>query len=196
MYSEYTKQRVKEFVTNLGPAVVQAITNTGLFFPAVIGQLTMESEWGESDLSAKYNNFGGIKNTGSIYSSGKASLDTTEVINGKEIPVKQDFAAYPDFKNFMNDYVRVLALPHYVAAGVYSATSPYNQVLAMGKGGYSTRDPQLYADRAKGRIDACIDQFPWGKINSAAPAPVVEMQSSPFMSTIIGAITASLKPAS
>lgn len=198
MYSQYTKDQVRAFVTRFGSIIVPAITDSGLFFPTVIGQLTMESDWGQSDLSAKYKNYAGVKNTGSLYSSGKVALDTTEVINGNEISVKAYFATYDDFKSFINDYVRVLALSQYVAAGVYTATSPYNQILAIGQGGYSTRDPQTYADNAKGRIDACIDQFPWGKISSGASNPTapagntLSLGVEAIMNSIKGTISSSI----
>lgn len=199
MYSEYTKEQVKKFVGLYGDIIIEGITNKGLFFPAVVGQLTVESRFGASDLSAQHNNYGGIKTTGSVFSSGQVSMDTTEFVNGREIPAKQSFATYSDFKNFMADYVRVLALPSYVSAGVYTATDPYQQVLAIGKGGYSTRDPKQYLKFAEGRIDACIDLFAWGKINSQVPAPPAnpndQFSGSSFWKTISGVFDNSIKPA-
>lgn len=197
MYSPYTKEQVKKFVGTYGDAIIAAITNQNLFFPAVVGQLTMESKFGTSGLSANYNNYAGIKSTGSDFTTGKVSLDTIEIVNGKEIPMKQFFASYSTFENFMADYVRVLHLQHFVAAGVFTATTPYLQVLAMGKGGYSTRNPQEYLNLCKGRIDACIDLFPMGKIDTKATPPI-ETIGSALMIGIRSAISSSLgtiKPA-
>lgn len=185
MYSAYTKDQVKLFVGRFGDIIVKAITNQGLFFPAVVAQLTVESEWGTSDLSAKYNNYGGIKNTGSEFSSGSVKLDTTEVSNGREITAHEPFATYDDFNKFMSDYIRVLHLPNYVAAGVYSATDPSAQILAIGKGGYSSRDPQKYLTFAKGRIDACLDLYPWGRIETLAKAPDRPAQNATAKSSAI-----------
>jgi flagellum-specific peptidoglycan hydrolase FlgJ len=180
MYSQYTKNQVKSFVGQYGEIIIAGITDTGLFFPAVVGQLSMESRWGTSDLSAKYNNFGGIKKTGSSFSSGKVMMDTTEYVGGKRVPMKQEFATYATFKNFVGDYVRVLQLPHFVKAGVFTAADPYQQVLAMGKGGYSTADPQRYLEDCKGRIEACLDQFQWGKIETKAVLPTQAPDNSVY----------------
>lgn len=173
MYSDYTKQQVIDFFNRYGKSIVTSITNTNLFFPAVIGQLTMESKWGTSGLSADHNNFGGIKATGSQYSSGQVSLDTTEYSGGKLLNVKQSFATYADFDAFMKDYVRVLQLPQYINAGVYKAQTPEEQILAIGKGGYSTADPNDYLEKARGRIEAARDQYKFGKISTSVTSPTL-----------------------
>lgn len=195
MYSEYTKQQIKQFVTTYGDKIIQYITDQGLFFPAVVAQLTVESKWSTSGLSSRYNNYGGIKKTNSIYSNGSIKLDTIEIKNGQEVPANESFATYSDFDNFMKDYVRVLHLPSYIQAGVYASADPYDQVLAMGKGGYSTRDPKQYLTFAKGRIDACLDLYPWGKIVSTAPAPNASIPTNTFMIGIQSIINSVLKPA-
>jgi hypothetical protein len=174
MYSAYTKEQVKSFVDTYGNSIVRAITDQDLYFATVVAQLTVESQWAQSKLSTQYNNYGGIKNTGSMYSSGSVVLDTTEVSAGREIAAKGAFATYDDFDKFMADYVRVLHLPQYLSAGVYSAPDPYKQLLAIGQGGYSTRNPQQYLDFGKSRIEACLDMYPWGKISSGAPTPAIQ----------------------
>lgn len=161
------------FFNKYGKSIIENITDTDLFFPAVIAQLSVESKWGASGLSTQHNNFGGVKATGSQFSSGKASMDTTEYVNNKLISVKQDFAKYPDFDNFMKDYVRVLKLPQYVNAGVFTAATPEDQILAMGKGGYSTTDPNRYLNDCKGRIEAARDEYKFGKISTKVSQPTV-----------------------
>lgn len=193
MYSAFTKEQVKVFVGKFGDTIVKTIANQGLFFPAVIGQLTVESKWGASDLSAKYGNYGGIQATGSQFSSGKVTLDTSEYVNGKLVPAREDFATYDSFANFMADYVRVLHLPHFINAGVFSAPSPSEQVLAIGKGGYSTADPAKYLSFAQGRIEACIDSYPWGKIDSTVPNPgEIPGSAGGMMGAIMASVNSSL----
>jgi hypothetical protein len=186
MYSEYTKQQIQAFFDHYGPAIIEGITDSGLFFPAVIAQLSMESKWGTSSPG---NNFAGIKATGSIFSSGSQSLDTTEYIGGKRVPVKQKFATYADFSLFMKDYVRVLKLDRYVNAGVYLAQNPYDQILAIAKGGYSTADPKRYLNDCRGRIDAALDIYKFGKISSTVSEPtVVDNQAAGGAGTLAGSL--------
>jgi hypothetical protein len=194
MYSAYTKEQIKNFFNRYGESIIGNITDTDLFFPGVIAQLSMESKWGTS---APKNNFAGIKATGSQFSSGSQLLDTTEYIGGKRVAVKQSFATYATFDNFMRDYIRVLRLPNYVAAGVYRATTPEEQILAIAKGGYSTADPMRYLNDCRGRIEAARDEWKFGKISRSVTAPTVQeplgdSSMSTLRSGIMGSITASI----
>jgi hypothetical protein len=174
-YSKYTKDQVIKFVADHGDDVIAAITDKGLYFATVIGQLTVESKFGAS---APGNNYGGIKASSTPFSSGIQMLDTTEEINGNDIRVKAAFATYTDFKKFMADYVYVLGLPSYISAGVYKATNAKDQLLAIAQGGYATRDPGVYLYNASGRIEACQDNFPWGKVSAAVAAPTAQVAAT------------------
>jgi flagellum-specific peptidoglycan hydrolase FlgJ len=156
MYSAYTKGLIQTFVAQYGKDIVTAITDTNLFFPTVVAQLSVESGNGTSKLATNDNNFGGIKGD----ASNGVAYDTTEVIGGVSKTVKQYFRKFDDFPAFMQYYVSNLQSQNYVDAGVFAATSPEDQITAMVNGGYSTMSPSAYlASGVKDRIDACRDTF-------------------------------------
>lgn len=178
MYSASTKQLVIKFVSQYGDQIVSALTDSGLFFPSSVAQMMVESKWGQypnkdaSDLALIHNNWAGIKDS-TDPNSGEVVLSTKEGNTGNQISMNATFATYPDFASFLRDYVRILKLPNYVNAGVYNALTPEDQILAIGKGGYSTNTPSEYLRAARGRIEACRDTYKWGKITTSVSQPTV-----------------------
>ena len=160
MASEYTKSLIKSFVQEHGQDIIHAINNTGLFFPAVVAQLSVESKNGTSYLSQAANNYGGIKGN----SSNGIQLDTVE--GNSRVPSKAWFKKYDDFPEFISDYVDQLQSDRYINAGVFTATSPEEQITRMVQAGYSTMSPKAYlATGVQDRINATRDIFKLGKIS-------------------------------
>lgn len=165
MASAYTKQLIKSFVTQHGVDIVETIANTGLFFPAVVAQLSVESSNGTSNLAVRANNFGGIKGNAS-----NGILTTTLEYDGK-IPTRVYFKKYNSFRDFMIDYVRILREPRYINAGVYAASTPEEQIRRMVEGGYATATPDGYLDSGiADRIEATQDIYAIGKIGNVSNA--------------------------
>lgn len=165
MYSAYTASLIKSFVALHGADIVNSINNTGLFFPAVVGQLSVESANGTSSLAQNYNNYGGIKGD----AQNGVALSTTEG-NNKTASVAY-FKKYDSFAEFMIDYVSNLQSDKYVNAGVFTATSPEDQITKMVEAGYSTMTPSAYlAGGVQDRIDATRDIFQLGTISSTSVA--------------------------
>jgi len=166
MYSDYTYQNMKKFIDLYGKDIAEAIKGTGLFFSAVAAQKAMESDYGQSELAKKYNNFGGVKNFGSLQGAGKVLLDTIEVVKGKKVKTKQPFATYPNPRKAFNSYVAVLRDPSkkYIQMGVFTAPSPEEQIKRMVKAGYSTMTSSAYLNLVQSRIDAARDYSKLGKI--------------------------------
>jgi flagellum-specific peptidoglycan hydrolase FlgJ len=166
MYSDYTYQNMKRFIGLYGRDIAEAIRGTGLFFSAVAAQKAMESDYGQSELAKKYNNFGGIKNFGSLQGAGKVLLDTTEVVKGKKVSKKQPFATYSNPRVAFQSYVAVLKDPtkKYAQMGVFAAKTPEEQIKKMVQAGYSTMSPQAYLNLVQSRIDAARDISKLGKI--------------------------------
>ena len=144
---------------------MDGIVDTGLFFPAVVAQLSVESENGTSDLAADYNNYGGIKGD----ASNGVLLDTTE--GNSRTASKAYFRKFDSFPDFMSYYVDNLRQPRYIDAGVFQATSPEDQITKMVQAGYSTMTPKSYlASGVQDRINATRDLMPFGLIVST-PQP-------------------------
>jgi flagellum-specific peptidoglycan hydrolase FlgJ len=157
---------MKVFIDKYGKDIVSAIKGTGLFFTAVAAQKSYESDYGNSELASKYNNFGGVKNFGGLSGAGVVNLDTAEKINGKRVIKKQPFATYPNPKSAFESYVRILKDPtkKYTSNGVFTATDPIDQIKRMVQAGYSTENINTYLNAVKGRIEAARDYSKLGKI--------------------------------
>jgi flagellum-specific peptidoglycan hydrolase FlgJ len=166
MYSSYTYDNMKVFIDKYGKDIVSAIKGTGLFFTAVAAQKSYESDYGNSELASKYNNFGGVKNFGGLSGAGVVNLDTAEKINGKRVIKKQPFATYPNPKSAFESYVRILKDPtkKYTSNGVFTAIDPIDQIKRMVQAGYSTENINTYLNAVKGRIEAARDYSKLGKI--------------------------------
>ena len=166
-YSKFLYGRVKNFVDIYGADIARAIKGTGLFFSAVAAQKMLESGYGDSELAKKHNNFGGIKNFGSLPNAGVVMLDTTERKGGRIVRVKQPFATFKTPYDAFLSYVRVLQDPtkKYTQMGVFTAQSPEEQIRRMVAAGYSTLKPDQYLKQMQGIIDATRDYAKLGKIS-------------------------------
>jgi flagellum-specific peptidoglycan hydrolase FlgJ len=166
-YSRFLYSRVKKFVDAYGVDIAKAIKGTGLFFSAVAAQKMLESDYGDSTLSKKHNNFGGIKNFGRLPNAGVVVLDTTERKSGRIVRVKQPFATFKTPYDAFLSYVKVLQDPtkRYTKMGVFTAQTPEEQIRRMVEAGYSTLKPDQYLKQMQGIIDATRDYSKLGKIN-------------------------------
>jgi len=172
MASAYTTSLIKTFLQQHFNDIITAIADTGLYFAAVVAQLSVESANGTSQLAAQYNNYGGIKGD----SSNGVRMDTTET--NSRTPTVAYFKTYPNFKDFMDDYVANLTTnSRYVNAGVFQAASPEDQITRMVQAGYSTLTPKAYlATGIQDRINATRSLFPFGTITSSDVAKNITSQ--------------------
>ena len=89
----------------------------GFFKSVIIAQAAIESNWGRSSLSAKYNNYFGIKAS-------------------KSWKVNSNFRVYDSLADSIRDRNRLLRMPRYKA--VEPATTPRAQAEAIKAAGYCT----------------------------------------------------------
>ena len=162
-YSAYSEGLIKNFIKTYADDIVGAIKGTGLFFPAIVAQKCYESSYGRSVLASRYNNFGGIKNYGNLPNAGIVRMDTTEVINGVRKTVKDaPFATYANPRIAFQAYVDILADPtkKYTSMGVFTASSPEQQILRIAQSGYTTTNPASYLKSMQGIINCTRDLYP------------------------------------
>lgn len=103
----------KKFYEQVAPVIVDLTYKNGYKFPsAIIAQFICESNWNRSNLSYKYNNFGGYK-AGKDWKGKTVKLKTKEFINGKYIDVYADFIwadsieqGVQEYFNFIGRYSR------------------------------------------------------------------------------------------
>jgi len=163
MYSPFLYNRVKAFVDKYGLGIANSIRGTNLFFSAVMAQSALESGYGDK-IPEGSNNFGGIKYTPSLSGVvGYVLADTTEVVKGKKVRVKEKFAKFKDVESGFKAHVQVLMNSRYADAR-NKAKTPEQQILMIGEAGYSTLKPQEYLNKMKGIIEAVRDYSQLGRI--------------------------------
>jgi len=148
--------------------IIGAIKNTGIFFATIVAQKTLESGYGESELAKKYNNYGGVKYGSGVWgATGSVSLDTTEVVRGKVVKVKANFAIYPSPIAAFQGYVKVLQDPNkqYTQNGVFESSNPVEQIERIVESGYTTTPLNQYLDsRMKDQIEYITNKYKIGLI--------------------------------
>lgn len=109
--SKLSDQEKINFINKILPSAKSIGNSIGVPPLFILAQLALESAWGRSTLTSKYNNFGGIKAVGAQHS---VVLPTTECKNGVCKKVYQAFAVYPNVteglkaqaKIYQNKYFR------------------------------------------------------------------------------------------
>lgn len=90
--SKASDQDKIKFINKIYPSAKSIGNTIGVPPLFILAQLALESAWGKSELTSKYNNFGGIKAVGTQRS---VILPTQECKNGICKKVYQPFAVYP-----------------------------------------------------------------------------------------------------
>lgn len=131
----------EEFITHLAPHAKEIHEKQGILASIILGQAILESDWGQSELSQKYNNLFGIK----AYGKGdKVYLKTKEYVDGKWIEISADFKVYPDWEASMDDHTALflngVSWNHEIYYPVVEATTYKEAAKALQTSGYAT-DP-------------------------------------------------------
>lgn len=135
MNAAQVKAMKKAFIARMLFAIAE-IDDMGGFLPSVlIAQAAIESNWGRSTLSAKYNNFFGIK-AGRSWKGKSVNMKTGEVFNGKQVTINSNFRVYDSLTDSIRDRNRLLRTERYKA--VEAATTPEAQATAIRTAGYCT----------------------------------------------------------
>lgn len=129
------------FAGSIAPDVISNCVNTGIFPSVVIAQAIQESGSGSSVIARRFNNlFGHIA---SLRWGGKV---------GQTLKGGKKWRWYDSIAQCVQAHVGILRRPVYKMAGVITATTPFEQALALQIGGYDTGpDRAQYADKL-GRI--------------------------------------------
>lgn len=165
MPSQLTKDRTKLFIKNYGKDIATAIAGSGLYFSAVVGQKCGESAYGTSNLAKNYNNFGGIRNFGSL----SGAIGTTQ----------SGYAIFRTPLDCFKVYVSQLQSPNkkYTKNGVFTATSPEEQIKKIVNSGYSSTPASEYLRLCQGAIDSARTIVPLGRITDLT-ASLGQIQTS------------------
>ena len=107
----------------------------GFFKSVIIAQAAIESNWGRSVLSSRYNNYFGIKASKS-WRGKTVNMKTGEVFDGKQVTINSNFRVYDSLAESIRDRNRLLRMPRYKA--VEAAATPREQAEAIKSAGYCT----------------------------------------------------------
>lgn len=132
------------FIEKMKRIVAEKPAN-GLFPSVTIAQAALESGYGTSGLTAKYNNAFGIK-ANSAWKGKSSVMKTGEVLGGKSVTVNAGFRVYDSLADSVADRNNFLKVnTRYTRFGVFAAKTPEDQARALQAAGYAT-DPK-YADK-------------------------------------------------
>lgn len=134
------------FIKKIAPEAQKLEKQYGVLASISIAQAALESNWGQSELSAKYNNFFGVKS-----SAGQPSvtLATKEFENNQWVTINDSFRVYNSWQESMASHAKLLVSgtsdnPQRYAT-VIRATDYKTAANGLVAGGYAT-DP-TYADK-------------------------------------------------
>lgn len=131
----------KAFINKIGPIAEEVDKSYDLLPSITIAQACLESNYGQSALSQKYNNLFGVKGTNPNTS---AAMTTQEYSNGKWVSIKARFQIYDSYEASIRAHARLFQngtswnnkqYQHVLAAKNY-----VQQAKALVQDGYAT-DP-------------------------------------------------------
>ena len=136
-----------KLIENMQSISIDNYKKSGVLPSVTISQAILESNWGKSELSAKYNNYFGIK--ASAGWNGKiATFSTKENYNDT---IKANFRAYDSLEESVNDLGNFLNVnSRYRKHGLFDGKNYIEQAQALEDAGYSTKKNSkgeaIYAD--------------------------------------------------
>ena len=95
------------FVRKVAPYAQELSKKYGLLASVSIAQAAHESNWDNSKLSSKYNNFYGVKTQDETLGK-SVVLDTTEYVDGKPETQQARFAVYDSWKDSMREHAETI----------------------------------------------------------------------------------------
>ncbi len=91
------------FIRALVPVAQEQQRKHHVFSSITLAQAALESDWGRSKLSSKYNNLFGVKSS----QSNSVLLTTQEYVNGQWITVKARFATYDSWDDSVRAHTQL-----------------------------------------------------------------------------------------
>lgn len=126
-----------DFISTIAPLIVREGKKRGYHvFSAIIAQAICESNWGQSGLSAKYNNFFGLK-CGSKWKGASVNMKTKEEYTvGTLTTIKDNFRAYASVEDGVAGYFDFISTKRY--ANLKTAMTPLQYCQFLKADGYAT----------------------------------------------------------
>lgn len=129
-----------KFIAAVAEAAQDSQTDSGVPASVSVAQAILESDWGQSLLSKKAQNYFGIKASKGPGPAGVISMSTWEVIGGANVTVNDGFKAYHNLYESVMDHGRFLADNSRYAAAFKVPNDPQQFARRIHAAGYAT-DP-------------------------------------------------------
>lgn len=100
--SEYNKDTKVQFIEDINFFAQKNYKNYGVLPSITIAQAILESDWGRSQLSKKYQNYFGIKSFNK--NEKRVIFSTTEYVNNKKVEIKDAFRAYDNMEQSVKSH--------------------------------------------------------------------------------------------
>jgi flagellum-specific peptidoglycan hydrolase FlgJ len=102
---ESTDAQHQQFIKTIGPYAQQMQRQYGILPSITMAQAILESNWGQSTLSKKFNNYYGIKGDSD---SNSKYFKTQEFVNGRWVTVSARFRVYSSWQESVRDHSLLL----------------------------------------------------------------------------------------
>ncbi len=153
------RQEKRDFIKKVAPEAVKLHQTYAVLPSVTIAQAILESNWGKSALSAKYNNLFGVKGSDPANTQ---EMTTQEYVNGEWQTVTARFRVYDSYAASILDHAQLFVrgttwnpqqYQHFLAAKDYHAAAQ-----ALETDGYAT-DPE-YAAKIVSLVETYkLDQY-------------------------------------
>lgn len=138
--TNWTPRNKEDYINTMGKALYKALEDNGIdpnvWTKYLLAQTAIESNWGKSSISTKYNNYGGIKGRGS-------GLVSTREYNPNRgyYSTKDSFRSFDSVEDFADFFVKRLRDKFEAFS-----TTPENYLKNIRKNGYFTAPLNDYAN--------------------------------------------------
>ena len=126
----------KEFINLIGYIIQEEAKARGYHVCSpIIAQACLESNYGVSQLSARWHNYFGMK-TGSQWHGKSVNLSTKEEYNSQLVSIKDNFRVYDSMEEGVIGYFDFISTKRY--ANLKNATTPKEYLEFIKRDGYAT----------------------------------------------------------
>ena len=133
------------FIASILEPALRSQREFGVPASVTIAQAIWETNWGQSGLAIKANNYFGIKGRPKPGPAGVIWMETWEHVNGRDITVTEPFRAYHSVEESVMDHGRYLTENSRYAEAMRNTSDPRLFIRLVHRAGYAT-DP-AYSDK-------------------------------------------------
>lgn len=148
----------KEFINNIGYIIQEEAKARGYqVCSPIIAQACLESNYGVSQLSARWNNFFGMK-CGSAWKGQSVNLATKEEYNSQMVNIRDNFRVYSSMEEGVKGYFDFVSTKRY--SNLKNATTPKAYLEYIKADGYATASSYVNSNlNVISRHD--LERFDW-----------------------------------